>query len=171
MRRAFSECAVIAVYWVVVVLFLRSATPVFVDGGGPMPSFGWGKMPFPTLGEYFARKTYYDSLYCIQYLIAGFAATIVGYAVAPRLRRRLSLFPHRPFVGTAGVTLTLLLLLTALSDVGVKMGIWTAPQFLLHSDYDLFCILALAKLLLPASFLSGAVEAGKQMLTCIGLQR
>jgi hypothetical protein len=171
MRKALFKCAVGAAYWAVVVLFLRSASPVFMDGGGPMPSFGWGKMPSPTLGEYYSRKSYYDSLYWSQYLLAGLAATAVGYAVAPRLRRRFSIFSSRPFVGTAGVTLVLLLLLTLLSDVGVKLGIWTAPQFLLHSNYDLFCILALAKLLLPASLLSGVVEASRSMPKWTGLQR
>lgn len=170
MRKVFSGCAVVVIYWAVVVLSMRSASPVFMDGGGPMPSFGWGDLPAPTLGEYFARKTYYDSLYWMQYLMAGLAATTVGFAVAPRVRRRLSLLPHRPFWGTAFVTLMLLLLLAALSDIGVKIRIWTAPQFILHSDYDLFCILALAKLLLPASFISGAVEAGKRTLTSLGLQ-
>jgi len=56
---------VVPFYWGIVVYFLRAASPVSIDGGGPEASFYWSRMPMPSLGEYYRRKLYFDSIYWV----------------------------------------------------------------------------------------------------------
>ncbi|MGO9094547.1 MAG: hypothetical protein ACLQGV_04935 [Bryobacteraceae bacterium] len=129
-----------------------------------MPSFGWGQMHAPDLGEYYRRQSYYDFLYSLPYYAAGLIMTGVGCGVAPLLLRRVRPSSSGTFVGAAATSLALLLLLALGSDAGTYLGFWRAPSFLLYGGFKLFFVFALCKLFLPASILSGAVELGKRRL-------
>ena len=82
MRRIL-HLAVILLYGGVAFRLLRSASPVFVDGGGPSPSFYWGRIPAPTLVEYYAQRSHYDFKFLLPYLLAALIVTIIGCGVAP----------------------------------------------------------------------------------------
>jgi hypothetical protein len=161
MRNKIARCFHITVYWALVILCLFSASPVFFDGAGPTPSFFWGRLPAPTLGEYYQRKLYYDSIFLLPYLAAGVVVTVIGYVIVPLLLKRIRLFPNRPFLGASCLTLLLLLLIAAFSDIGGMAGLWQAPAFILHTHYHLSIIPPLSKVFIPASLLSGALEAGR----------
>jgi hypothetical protein len=135
-----------------------------MDGGGPMPSFFWGKTPFPDLGEYYSHRHYYDLLYSVPYLLAGLITTIVGCAVAPLVLRTLRPTSSRIFINTAVATLTMLLLVAVASDAGYYLRFWNGPLFLLHSDISFYDVIILSRIFLPASLLAGVVAAGKGRL-------
>ena len=132
--------------------------------GGPIPSFYWGGMPLPTLGEYVRRKREFDLFYSIPCYLTGLLCTLIGCGVTPRL------VPSRPpssasaFSRAAVTTFALLLVLAIASDLGSLRNTWRSPLFLLQDDYDRFQILALAKVFLPASILSGLIAAAKHWL-------
>lgn len=162
MLRRFCWCVLLLLYWAIVVHFLRSASPVFIDGGGPMPSFCWGDRPLPDYGEYMRRQNYYDLLYSLPYYLAGLVLTFIGCGATPLILRRLRASPSHAFRNAAAATLALLLLLAIASDAGTLLGIWRGPVFLLHRYYDAFTIWSLCKVLLPACILSGVTAVGKQ---------
>ncbi|MBI5084552.1 MAG: hypothetical protein HZB13_08145 [Acidobacteria bacterium] len=142
---------------------LKSASPVFMDGGGPMPSFYWGRAPLPDLAEYYSHRSYFDMLYSLPYAVAGLVMTIIGCSITPLVVRRL----RHPWSGTAmgtavgatAASFALLSLAALASDVGSLMGAWSAPRFYLSRDVDLYRVVAMTKILVPTSLLSGAVAA------------
>ena len=83
MFRRLCWSLLLSAYWTVVVHFLRAASPVFIDGGGPTPSFSWGHMPQPNYGEYMRRQNYYDFIYALLYYVAGLVLTLVGCGASP----------------------------------------------------------------------------------------
>lgn len=164
MRRKFWWCVILLIYWAVVVHFLRSASPVYIDGGGPEPSFYWGRRPpMPDLGEYNRWERYFNFLYSLPYYVAAFIITLLGCGVAPLLGRRWAPLKGG-FLRRAAATLALLLVAAMLSDAGVLLRIWYGPVFLLHKYYDPFTIWALAKVFVPATVLSGLIAVGEHRL-------
>jgi len=161
MLRRFCWCLLLLLYWAIVVHFLRAASPVFTDGGGPMPSFHWGDPPLPGLGEYTRHQSYYDRIYSLPYYLAGLVLTFIGCSAAPLIVRRSGALPSHAFRNAAGTTLVLVVLLAIASDIGTLLRVWRGPVFLLHRSHGLFSIWALCKALLPACILSGVVAVGK----------
>ncbi len=161
MRQRLLRCVIVLAYWAIVVYFLRRASPVFVDGGGPTPSFYWGDAPLPDFGEYSEHLLYYDCIYWIPYLLAGLVITVVGYGFTPLVTRWVRLFRPGTFAGAAVVTFVLLVLVALASDAGGRLGLWHGPLFLLHGRFDSYLVLTLARVLLPACLLSGLLELGR----------
>ena len=162
MLRIFCWCLILWLYWAVVVHFLRSASPVFIDEGGPMPSFQWGHLPQPNYGEYLRRKHYYVRIYSLPYYFAGLLLTTLGCGAAFLVVRKARPSLSRVFWRAAGGTLTAVILVALASDVGTRLGAWRGPMFLLHSSYwDPANIWALCKMFLPACAMSGVVAIGK----------
>ena len=165
MVRIFCWCMVLLIYWAVVVHFLRSASPIFIDGAGPMPSFQWGHLPQPNLSEFTRRRDYYLRIYSLPYYLAGLVITTIGCSVAFWTARRVQPVLSRVCWSSAALTLALLLLLALASDVGNRMGAWRGPYLLLHEYYDPVTIWALCKMLLPSCVLSGVVAIGHRLIS------
>jgi len=130
-----------------------------------MPSFYWGHMPTPGFREYARRHMYYDCLFSLPYYSVGLLLAVIGCGATPLILRRFPSLSAHAFWSAAWLTLTLLLLLAIASDVVTLSGAWRAPVFLLQRYPDL---LALCKVLLPASILSGVVAAGKRWVSAAG---
>jgi hypothetical protein len=153
-------------HWLLMLLYgaivyhcLRDASPVWMDGGGPMPSFFSDNMPVPELGEYYRRQAYYDLLYAIPYATAALVITAAACGVAPRLLCR----PH-DLRSVCAATLLLVLLLAVGSDIGSHLRWWNGPLFLLYPEFGLYDLVMLAKLIMPISLLAGAVAATKAVI-------
>jgi hypothetical protein len=140
-------CIMVPLYWAAVVHILRDASPVFVDGSGPMPSFNWGKrLPEPTA-------------YAVPYYIGGLIITVLGCGVAPKIARRRPRSGWLTFLIASAAMLTLPLLVSAISDAGGQLRWWSGPRIL--SDYD---PVVLSKALLHPSILSGVVAFGRSII-------
>ena len=160
MLRRFGVICVFVAYWAIVFACLRSASPVFMDGAGPMPSFSWTARRYPSMVQYMERTAYYDFVFLLPYATASLVVTLLGCVAVPLSRRRLQRFRGRPFWGSAIPTFTALLLLALASDVGGQLDFWSAPMFLLHGGFDPHSIIAFSKCLLSGSVLSGVVDSG-----------
>jgi len=147
----------VGTYWAAMYYLFRDLSPVYMDGAGPMPSFFWSPLPAPGLGEYYARQDYYDALYARPYLWASSVTTLVGCFVAPVLRGRSKLLSERRFWGTGLVTLSLLLGLILLSDLGSYLGLWDSGLWLLTDWFSPYDIFVRMKWFLPPALLAGAV--------------
>ena len=164
-KRVYWLLAIIP-YWYIVVWFLRSASPVFFDGAGPMPSFYWGRAPLPDSGEYYNRQDYYDLLFSVPYWVVGLIITLAGCIVTAWLRDRIRpAFPNE-FRGGFAVTLSILVALALLNDGGSLLDLRTAPLFLLHGDYSPYTIVAMFKVFLPGPILSGLLEYVRRKYFC-----
>ena len=155
MLRTLYWCILVFLYWTTVVHFLRDASPVLMDGSGPMPSFMWSRLPMPDYGEYVRRQGYYDHLYSVPYYIAGLVITLIGCVGTPLLLKRLRASSANSFWSAVVVTLSLLIIMALVSDAGSLLDVWQGPRILLLHDFDLFVIVAMCKAFLPASLLSG----------------
>lgn len=155
---------VVLVYWAVTLYCLRDASPVFFDGGGPMPSFHWGDPPAPDLAGYYSHRVYYDSVFLAPYVLVALTVTIVGCVAAPRLARESKLLPANAFVGTGIATFALLAALALASDIGSHLQLWSGPMFFLHGSWNVYDLFVLSKLFLPISGLAGAVEVANRRL-------
>jgi hypothetical protein len=150
-------CFIVPLYWATVVTVLRNTSPVSGDGSGPSPTFYWGKHPpAPGLLEYSSNRTHFDSVFNMPYYVAGLVITVVGCGIGPRIGKALAKRVWPRFAITLAATLTTLLLVAALSDLGGRWGWWAGPRILgaYHGYPD---ILVLPKVLLLPSILSGAV--------------
>ncbi len=127
-----------------------------------MPTFCWGTLPQPNLGEYNRRQGHYDFLYSLPYYLAGVVITLVGCGAEPLLLKQLRASSAHSFRNATLVTLVLLILLAMISDAGTLLRLWRGPVFPLHRDYDSVTIWALFKILLSASFLSGAIAVAAE---------
>jgi hypothetical protein len=76
--RTFGLVCVFLSYWAIVFACLRSASPVFMDGGGPMPSFSWAARPYPSMAQYLERQAYYDFVFLLPYAAASLVVTLLG---------------------------------------------------------------------------------------------
>lgn len=155
---------VVLVYWAVTLYCLQDASPVFMDGGGLMPSFYWGDRPLPDLAEYYSHRTYYDLVLLTPYGLAALIVTIVGCVAAPRLVLESKLLSANAFVGTGIATLALLAALALASDIGSHLQLWFGPMFFLHGSWNVYDLFVLSKLFLPISGLAGAVEVANRRL-------
>jgi hypothetical protein len=126
-----------------------------------MPSFEWGRMPPPDLGQYTRRQSYYDLIDSFPYYFAGGILTVIGCGATPLILRRLRTSPSHVFWNAAVTTLVQLLLLALVSDVGTLLGAWRGPVFLLDHHHE---VRALCQVLLPACVLSGAVAVAKRRI-------
>ncbi len=150
--------AITLIYWLIVVDYLRDASPVFHDGSGPMPSFYWsGRMPSPDPAEYREWSFLYDTLFQIPYLAVGGIITFIGLQISPALVSKRPALQGHCATTTGLVTFGLLVALCLVSDAGSCLGFWSSPKFLLHRVWDLFGIFNLSQVFVPASVLSSAV--------------
>jgi hypothetical protein len=117
------------------------------------------------MGQYLERQGYYDFVFLLPYAIASLVVTLLGCVAVPLSRRRLRWFGRRPFWGSAIPAFAALLLLALASDVGGRLHFWSAPMFLLQPGFDPHSIMALSKVLLPGSVLSGVVGYGWSKLS------
>ena len=138
---------------------LRNLSPVYMDGAGPMPSFSWSPLPAPDLGEYYARQDYYDALYARPYLWASSVTTLIGCLMAPVLRGRSKYLSERRFWGTVLVTLSLLVGITLLSDIGSYLRLWDSALWLLTDWFSPYDIIMRMQSFLPPALLAAAVCA------------
>jgi hypothetical protein len=160
MRRWMYWCLVVPFYAIIVYYLLRDVSPVMLDGSGPMPSFYWSRPdPVPDVKEYSSRRSYYDFHYTVPYLVAAFLITSIGCGMGPLVARRVRGLSSHPFVGSSIATLAILLLAALVSDTGDLLRLWGGPLMLAHS-FQTDSFVALLKLLLPLSLLSGAVSFG-----------
>jgi hypothetical protein len=127
-----------------------------------MPSFQWGALPQPSLGEYMRRQNHYDLIYSAPYYLAALVITLIGFGITPLILRRVRGSELPVFRDAAATTLALLLLVAIASDVGTLLGIWRGPAFVLHHYWDLFSIWALCKSILPGCILSGLAASANR---------
>ncbi|HVP46663.1 MAG TPA: hypothetical protein VMT32_08770 [Bryobacteraceae bacterium] len=161
MRRWLYWCLVVPLYWAIVVYILREASPVYIDGGGPMPSFYWGRHRHsPGLGEHQKKRAPYDRLFSIPYYAAGLIVTVVGCGIGPWVVKYSARLRWRIFAISSAATLIMLLTCAVISDAGGLLGWWMGPMFLLMRSFSGPDIFVLAKIFLAASVLSGAVALG-----------
>jgi len=161
MRRGLYWCLVVPLYWALVVYILRDASPIFWDGGGPMPSFHWDKLPSsPTPGEYYKNRAHFDRLFSMPYYVAGLIVTLLGCGIGPQVAKGHARLVWRRFAISSAATLIMLLLSTVISDAGGLLGWWIGPRFLLMRSFSPYDVLVLAKIFLPASLLIGLVALG-----------
>lgn len=129
-----------------------------------MPSFEWGRMPQPNLGEYTRRLNHYNLIYSLPYYFAGLVLTLVGCGVTPAIVGRFRAWSSHAFRSAIATTLALAILLVIASDVGTLYGVWSGPLFLLHRYHDFSSVWALCQALLPAPILSGVIAVAKRWL-------
>lgn len=141
--------------FVIVVACIRDARPVYMDGGGPMPSWYWTRPPAPGLGDYMERESYYDALYWIPYILSGLLLTITCLSVVPRLLQRLGAPTRAPFWVHFAATLTILIAYSGISDLGSSIGWWESPVFFHSVELEWYTIRAYGFVFLPAPILSG----------------
>ena len=161
MRRGLYWTLIVPLYWALVVHVLRDASPVFVDGCGPMPSFYWGRhTPFPKFHEYYENRANLDLVFSIPYYVAGLVVTVLGCGIGPQIAKGVTKGVRLRFVISSAAALIMLLVLAVISDVGGLLDWWIGPRFLLMRSFSAYDVLVLAKTFLPASLLSGFVALG-----------
>lgn len=159
MRGNLWRWIVACAYWIAVFFILRRACPVWFDGGGPMPSFYWGRELTPSLDEYYRRQDYYEFIFGVPYAAASLVATVIGCVLAPALVRRFRPDSTSPARQTAVVTAICLVLLALGSDTGGILGLWNGPLFFLHRYFLPYDALVLSQTFLLPSILAGLVAA------------
>ena len=161
MRQKIYWCLAIPLYGVLVYHLMRDVIPVFFDGGGPQPSFSWTRLPTPDLKGYYARRSYYDFIYSVPYIVAALIITIIGSIFSPLITRRWGVMSQHPFAAAAVATLILLLLVATGSDLGDMCKFRRGPRLLWGRSFDITDLPILANLFVLPALLSGAVCLGE----------
>jgi len=165
MGRPIHQALAVLVYWAATFWWLRTTSPVYMDGGGPMPSFYWGETLLPGLGEYYARQSYYDWHYALPYLVVGLIAAVLSCTVAPVLYERGWARSSNVFVGNALLAVALLAIAALASDLGGILGWWSGPMFFLGGILDFYSVFWLSRLFLVLGLLAGAQAVALRRLS------
>jgi hypothetical protein len=152
MRRLVFNCLLALIECAIVAHILRWASPVFEDGYGPEPSLYWGRAPFPGQAEYMARRSDYDVLYAVPYVVAAAIIAIIGWGVASAVAR-IAGSRSATFTWTAGVTFGSLVLASIAVDAGTRLRVWEGPLLIAHQNFHGH--LVWFTVLLSASVLNG----------------
>lgn len=117
-------------------LLLRHAYPIFEDGAGPMPSFFYSGH-YPTPSEYYGNKWHYDVKFLFPYLVASIIAAVGVSVLAPEIAKRIDRRRSTVFLIAFGM----LNALVALSDAVVRTTRLNAGVFLYFSPASLISLL------------------------------
>ena len=151
--RRFGWLAVVAAYWCCALWLLFRASPISVDGGGPTPTFYWGNHPpTPTLQEY-DRNIGIRLQFLCPYLCAACIITFAGCVLTPWLVRLWR--PRRSYIvlAASAATLLSLLLVGAVSDVGIALHLWQSATMYGGLSYAW----PFLKVMVPMSLLAGVL--------------
>ena len=111
-------CAIRLLFW---------QSPVLWDGSGPLSTFHWGRWgkmpPTPTAQEYHRSIAIRQEL-LYPYWVAASLITFAGCGLTTLLVRLAKPRRSRPFLAPAATTFVLLLVIAALSDVGIAFHLW-----------------------------------------------
>ena len=161
LRQTLYGCLTFIVYWGIAYNCLRTVSPVFEDGAGPMPSFYWGSPLLLSAAEYYSLKTYYDCIHSLPYLVAGLVMAVAGCYGAPFLVGRNDALAEYYVTSTVVAAFSLTVLLAAVSDAGTLLGWWNGPLFVLR-EIGFDDVLVLSRLFLPVSLFAGLVAVMKR---------
>lgn len=117
-----SRLLCLGLYWLIVFDLLHRVSPIYHDGGGPMPSFYWGYTFSPDYAEYYAHRLYYDFHFQLPY---GLAASLLTFAAS-----------RRPGLRSILYVAATLFAVTLPSDILSRSRVLNAPLFLLHNGWD-----------------------------------
>src|SRR4051812_15412609 len=85
---------------------LRVSSPVFWDGGGPMPSFFWGESALaPTPAEYYRNPDFYEREFRQPYWIAASIVTLLACGITRITVRSTARLQRHVFLSPALVSL------------------------------------------------------------------
>ncbi len=159
LRRFYWPVAITA-YWLCALWVLFWVTPVSIAGSGPSLTLYWGGYPphhpSPTLAEY-DRNTNIRFKFLYPYLIIATILTFLGCGFAIWFARPGSPGHSHLFLVSCAATLFSLLLLSALSDVGVALHIWWGPMMYT----DKYHALPFLKIIVPMSLFAGLLALGR----------
>lgn len=159
MRRFFWP-VVIPAYWLCALWLLFKVSPISVDGSGPGATFYWGNNhPSPTLAEY-DRSIGAHLPFLYPYWIAASIITFLGCGLTTWLVRLWRPRRSHLFLVSSATTLASLLLVGAMSDVGIACHIWMGPTMF----GDLYSLVTFLKILVPVSLLSGILALARNRL-------
>jgi len=149
--KLFYWMAVTIVYWAFAVWLLYRVFVIFVDGSGASATFHWGSGFLVANLPDFQTNLNTRILFLYQYWIAACVITSVGCGLTPWLVRLWKVRRSRLFLVSAATTLTILLVVGAISDVGIAIKVWNGPHI-----YNIFAnTFAFLKVLIPVSLLAG----------------
>ena len=115
-RHRFLWLVVVAAYWFCALLLLFQISPIYDDGYGLSASFFWGSHP---------PRSYPQLLY--PYWVAASIITCLGCGLTKWLVRIWRLRRSHLFVISSAITLCSLLLVGAISDIGIALHFWFGP--------------------------------------------
>lgn len=163
MKRIVEWFLVLALYFGIVVHFLRAGAPgSFCAYCGPSPGLWWGDQPAPGPREYYGNQTHFDLIFLVPYLVVGVLLTVCGCTLAVAAARRFRTSPVKAASAAGAATLGVMLLAATISDIGARTGLGMATLFLLHGFHTAYTWLtAVPKLFLPAALLSALVAVAR----------
>ena len=149
-KRLSVGLAIFGVYWLSALWLLMKVSPISIDGSGPVVTFYWGSHPpTPTLAEY-DRSVGARLPFLYPYWLAASIITFMGCGLTGWLVRLWKPRRSRVFPLSFTTTLVSLLLVGAISDVGISRHIWWGPTMYGGLPY----LWQFLKVLLPMSFLA-----------------
>jgi len=147
----------VPLYWWCALRLLFWLSPVMWDGSGPSATFYWSygekPSPSPTAQEY-DQNLGIRREFLYPYWVGASIITFVGCCLTPWTIRPRGARSSRPILVAATMTLFLLLMVGALSDLGTAFHIWTGPRIYNDTRALLF---VLFKVMLPMSLLAGVL--------------
>jgi hypothetical protein len=147
-RRLFYWPVATTAYWFCALWLLFRVSPIYEDGFGPSASFYLGNSP----------TTYRQLLY--PYWIAASIITFVGCGLTTWLVRLWRPRRSRLFLVSSVMTLVSLLLVGAISDVGISRHIWRGPTMYGGLSY----LWPFLKFLVPMSLFAGVLALARDRL-------
>ena len=159
-KRRFCWVALVTVYWLCALWLLFFVCPISVDGGGPTPTFYWGfHPPAPTLEEY-DRSILTRLFFLYPYWVAASIITSLGCGLTIWITRLWS--PRRPhlFLLSSAATLLSLLLVGAVSDLGIAVHLRRGPTMYGGIEYTL----PFLEVMVPMSLLAGVLALARDRL-------
>jgi hypothetical protein len=160
-KRCLYWLAAIAAYWFFALWLLYRAFPVFVDSGGAVASFHWGRYPLAVGLTAYQRSIAARLMFLYPYWIAASLMTSVGCGLAAWAVRHWRRSRSRAFLVSSAATLFSLLLAAGLSDAGTSLHVWRGPTMY----GGVACALPFLRVMAPVSLLAGALAVARDPLS------
>lgn len=148
-KRLFYWLVAITSYWFCALWLLLRVFAISDDGYGPSASFYWRNHP---------PSTYPRLLY--SYWIAASIITLLGCGLTTWLTRIWKPRRSHLFLVSSATTLFSLLLIGAISDVGIAHNIWRGPSMYAGFSY----LWPFLEVLVPISLLAGFLALARNRL-------
>jgi hypothetical protein len=149
--RRFLSLALTVCYWMCSVYLLYRTFPIFVDGSGATATFHWGSSFLVSNLTSFEHDIHTRLRFFGPYWLAASIITFVGCGVPMWSLRSSVRSSSSLFLRASATTLAPLLVLGAISDIGVSFGLWRGPR-MYDVFYNLFTFLSV---FVPMSLFAG----------------